>query len=248
MTQTSAAETPVPELKLDDLSELSPEQLATMLEAGEEVLECQRVLGKANLNVVGELLKGQAEFVQFNHYPKGDVFDKDSASQYYYHAHRGMPGENGHFHTFLRRGGMPEDVQSVPNDGEAKWPAGEDAVAHLGAISMDKYGYPIGLFMTNRWVTDEVWYRATDVVRMLDHFVIDHAYPSWPTNRWLTGMVRLYRPELEALLAHRDVVVGQWAQAYPDQDVYEDRKLEVTGEIRISIKKRIGALRTLLQR
>ena len=30
----------------------------------------------------------------------------------------------------------------------------------------------------------------------LDRFDIDHAYPSWPVNRWLTAMVRLFRPQM----------------------------------------------------
>ena len=41
---------------------------------------------------------------------------------------------------------------------------------------MDDYGYPVGLFAVNRWVTGESWYRAADVARLLDRFDVDHAY------------------------------------------------------------------------
>ena len=228
------------------LADLSSDQLSSMREAGRDVLECQRVLKKANLNVVGEVLKGQGEFVRFNHYPKGDVFDKETGSQYYYHAHRGLPGENGHFHTFVRAKGIPEGISPVAYDGEVKWPRGDQTVTHFIAVSMDKYGFPIGLFATNRWVTDEAWFKASDMVSMLDDFEIDHAYPSWPTNRWLSNLFRLFRPEIEALLAHRDQVVEQWRTAHPDRDVFEDRKLEITGDIRISTKKRMESLSTLM--
>ena len=52
-----------------DLRGLSPEQRATLRTAGQEVQECYRVLEKAGLNVVGELLKGQGDFVEMEHYP-----------------------------------------------------------------------------------------------------------------------------------------------------------------------------------
>ena len=110
------------------------------------------------------------------------------------HAHRGA-AEHGHFHTFLRAGGMPDGV--VPAQAEAaseSWPAGDEAISHLIAVSMDAWGEPIGLFACNRWVTGESWYAAEDVIRMLDRFEIDHAWPSWPANRWLGAMLRLYRP------------------------------------------------------
>ncbi len=234
------------EIEIEGLEALSSERLEAMLAAGDEVLECQRVLTKGGLNVVGELLKGQGKFYELNHYPKGDVHDKETGAQYYYHAHRGMAGEHGHFHTFLRRPGIPPDIEPVAYEGKVRWPTGKDAVCHLVAVSMDKYGYPIGLFSTNRWVTDEAWYEAAAVIGMLDQFDIDHAYPSWPVNRWLSSLFRLFRPEISALLRHRDRVVDAWRDQHPGTDVFEDRKLEVTGELRISVKKRIASLRARL--
>ena len=87
----------------------SEDQLIAMHQAGAEVLECYRVLAKAKANTVGELLRGQGEFLEWDHYPKGDVVDWETHSQYYYHAHpkKNRPGEHGHFHTFLRYKGMP---------------------------------------------------------------------------------------------------------------------------------------------
>lgn len=67
--------------------------------------------------------------------------------------------------------------------------------------------FPIGLFTTNRWVTGEAWYRASDIIAMLDIFCIDHAYPSWPVNIWLTNLLLLFRPQVEWLLMRRDLVI-----------------------------------------
>ncbi len=235
---------PAPEVVAIDT--LERERLEAMLAAGYEVLECYRVLQKANLNIVGELLKGQGTFYEYDHYPKGDIFDEEFSSQYYYHAHREDQDEHGHFHTFLRAGAIPENVQPVPYAGDESWPTGDEALSHLISISMSPPGFPVGLFATNRWVTAEAWYRAADVIGMVDRFRVDHADPSWPTNRWLTAMMRLFKPQIAALLEHRDAVVGAWAAAHPGVDVYEDRELEITGWLPISVDDQLAAIRAAL--
>ena len=226
-----------------ELTGSAPARLELMLAAGEEALECERVLKKAGLNIVGEILRGQGEFYEYNHYPDDDVYDRESHAQYYYHAHRGIPGEHGHFHTFLRYAGMPEGVTPVSHP-EA--PAGEAAIAHVIAISMDAHGWPIGLFATNRWVTGDTWYPAGDVIRMIDRFTIDHAYPSWPVNRWITAMMRLFRPQIETLLRERDRVIADWVKRHFDVDVLEDRRLEITGYRLISVEGQMHHVRVAL--
>jgi hypothetical protein len=238
-----------PALCLPDFSGLNRGRLETMLAAGAEVRECQRVLERAGIDLVGEVLRGHGTFYELEHYPPDDVFDPGSYSQYYYHAHRGTPGEHGHFHTFMRAPGMPAGTVPVPYSGAEPWPRGKDAISHLIAISMDASGRPIGLFAVNRWVTAEAWYAAADVLGMLDRFVIDHAYPSWPLNRWLSAMLRLFRPQIETLVRHRDQVVEAWRRAYRGLDVFEDRRLEITGELAIDVEQQIArtdaALRTV---
>ncbi|HSR70967.1 MAG TPA: hypothetical protein VLL72_01180, partial [Kiloniellales bacterium] len=81
-----------------------------MAEAGRAVVEAHRVLARTGDNVVGELLRDHDTFYEWDHYPPGDVYDRESHAQYYYHAHppeQRFPGEHGHFHTFLRPKGMP---------------------------------------------------------------------------------------------------------------------------------------------
>lgn len=229
------------------LATLDRNRLEAMRAAGREILECERVLKRGGLNIVGEMLRGQGGFIEFEHYPNDDVFDADSHSQYYYHAHRGEVGEHGHFHTFLRAPGMPPGIHPVANPGTEPWPSGDESLSHLVAISMDAYGYPIGLFTVNRWVTGDTWYEASDVVRMLDRFEIDHAYPSWPANRWIGSMLKLFRPQIETLILARDEIVAAWVARDPGEDVFENRKLEIVSRAAISVERQVAAVETALQ-
>lgn len=228
-------------LETELLAPLPTNQLQLMEKAGADIKECYRLLLKSEDygNIVREVLKDQGQFVQFDHYPKGDVHDRDTFSQYFYHAHRGMDGENGHFHTFLRSKGMPDGVSPAPYSGEEKWPDGEEALSHIIAISMNPRGYPIGLFSTNRWVTGETFYSATDVVAMLDHFEMDLLYPSWPVNIWITATMKLFRPQIELLLSKRDETITEWGVKYPERDVYEDRDLEVTSQLNVDVDRQL---------
>ena len=230
------------------LKELPREALETMLGAGEDILECYRVLDKTGDNIVGELLRNQGTFYEWNHYPKGDIYDHATHSQYFYHAHvKGQrKGEHGHFHTFLRAKGMPAGVSPTPNNGDAEWPEGDNALSHLIGISANPKGSPSGLFSVNRWVTGETWYVAEHVIEMLDLFDIDHANPSWPANRWVTAMLRLFRPQIIELVRKRDVAIADWQRKYPDRDVYEDRELEITSTVAISVDKQIAGVRAAM--
>jgi hypothetical protein len=228
-------------IRLDDLPR---EALAAMLEAGREVLEWRRILTKTGDNVVGLVLRHEGPFYILDHYPKGDVFDPESHAQWYYHAHdkKDRPGEHGHFHTFMRGGGMPPGVAPAPlPDVEAK-SAPNDLVCHLVALSMDRNGWPVGLFTTNRWVTGETWYAAQHVTAMLDGFDLKVDKPSWSVNRWLSAMLRLFRPEIEHLLQERDMRIREWQAAHPEANAYEDRRLEITSQVPIDVAARVHLL------
>ncbi len=213
---------------LAPLTALEPAQRRELVTAAWAMRVANQALSGGGLNVVGEILKGQGTFYEMNHYPDDDVYDARSHAQYYYHAHR--EEEHGHFHTFVRRAGMPETLNPAAGFKRSEpCPQGDDALAHLICISMDADGNPKGLFAANRWVTDESWYSAPDTIALLDQFSIDHARPNLAVNQWLTQFMRLYRPHIEQLLQHRDQVVDAWQQRYPDDDVLEDRRLEITG-------------------
>jgi hypothetical protein len=224
-------------------------RLEAMLDAGREVKNCMRVLAKDGGNVVGELLRDVATFYEWDHYPKGDVYDRATHAQYYYHAHpeAERPGEHGHFHTFLRPLGMPRGIKPLPLPGRAPAAEPNAALSHLVAIGMDHFGQPVSLFTTNRWVTDETWYRAEDVIRMLDFFEIDLAHPSWPVNRWISALVPLFRPQIEWLVKRRDETVAAWLKKKPRANVHENRALNVTSEMAIDAERQVAAVEQALE-
>ncbi|MBI3436184.1 MAG: hypothetical protein HY056_14110 [Proteobacteria bacterium] len=233
-----------------------------MADAGRAALECQRVLAKTGDNLVGEILRLADNFYEWDHYPSGDAIDPETHAQYYYHAHsaeqRG-PGEHGHFHTFLRPEAMALDITPVTasrwlRDGDAhardaRAPGSANHPCHIVAIAMNESGAPIRLFTTNRWVTGDDWYRAGDVVAMLDRFVIDTVRPSWAVNRWISAMLALMRPQIVALLAARDRAIVEWqARHGEDHDVFEDRMLEVTSSIDIDARAHLHRIEAALGR
>ncbi len=233
---------------LSDLRGLSSERLLRMATAARDVVECHRVLAKTQDNIVGELLRACPEFHEWEHFPPDDAYDGDTHAQYYYHAHPPADRswtEHGHFHTFLRANGMPEGVEPLErsrgDNGQSNEP-----LSHLVAISMDRFGLPIRLFTTSRWVTNETWYPAKDVIRMVERFAIDHARPSRVVNRWITGMFRLFEPQIQVLLVERDRCVAARQKAHPGGAVLEDRQLEVTSWLSISLQDHIARLDELL--
>jgi hypothetical protein len=232
-----------------DFAGLTTDRLEGMAAAGEDVIECHRVLAKTGDNIVGELIKGVETFYEWDHYPQGDVYDHVTHSQFYYHAHPQelRAGEHGHFHTFVRPLGMPAGTLPAPLP-NLELPKGEnDALSHIIGISMDPQGLPIRLFTTNRWVTGEVWYTAGDVRKILESFAMDLAHPSWPVNRWITAMIQLFQPQIGKLLDARDRRVAGWAATHPGEDVYEDRDLEVTSAVDISVDDQMAAVIAALE-
>jgi hypothetical protein len=242
-----------------DIVRLDRAELEAMAAAGAEVLECRRVLAKSGDCVLSEVLRGAAEAGDWTHHPAGDVYDPLSHAQYFYHAHpagQRPAGEHGHFHTFLRPRGMPRGTRplmlpelaiadapaapagpAVPPAPQPNQGAENDALSHLIAIAADAGGRPIRLFTTNRWVTGETWYAAADVVAMLDRFVVDLARPSWPLNRWISGLFRLFRPHMAALLHARDDAVMSWRRRHRGKvHVLEDRRLEIASALDIDVE------------
>ena len=142
---------------------------------------------------------------------------------------------------------MPDDCRPVPQSEAAFMKERDDKLSHLIGISMNRAGYPIRLFTTNRWITADNWYTADDVIEMLDRFEMDLAWPSWPVNIWVTAMLRLFRPQIEELVRGRDVTVAAWRKEHPDGDVYEDRDLEVTSAIDISVEDQITRVNKALK-
>lgn len=221
-----------------------------MRDAAVLVVETAEALAARGANAVSEAMKGAEEFREWDHYPKGDIRDVGSCAQYYYHSHNGAADEHGHFHTFLRAGGIGDGLTPVPHDGsDAKeWPDGKDTITHFVAISMDHHGLPTHLFTTNRWVTGETVFCAADISALLPKFRMDDSEGEWAEpNRWITAMMTLFRPQIIQLLQERDAAIAARREQTKalGTDVYEDKGVEIASICEISILDQLEWLEML---
>ena len=234
------------------VSRLDIEQMAF---AAAAIRDCRRELAARNTTLVDEIIPGRAAVCEWQRYPDGEVYDPNSHAQYFFHMHQGsgrQAQEHGHFHTFLRAEGMPGGlaplllpelavanvVPLAPQAAPLKRGT-RDEVSHLIAIAIDVRGEPIRLFTTNRWVTGEAWYRAEDVILMLDRFVSAETQPHALLNRWIAAMIQLFRPQIAALLRARDETVMGWRRRRRTQ-VFEDPRLEVTSGLEIALEAQLA--------
>lgn len=228
---------------------VSRAEIEQMASAAVVIRECRQELAARNTTLLNELTAGSALIAQWRHYPEGEVYDPKTHAQYFFHAHPGEAQrvERGHFHAFLRADGMPAGVAPLllPELAVADAPAlrpqaaplkrGErDEVSHLIAIALDPRGEAVRLFTTNRWVTGETWYRAEDVIGMLDCFRIAEPEPPVVLNRWICALMRLFRPQITALLRARDETVMAWRRRRRSH-VFEDTRLEITSSLAIDV-------------
>jgi hypothetical protein len=226
-------------------------------DAAATIRDCRRVLAASGSTIIAEVTGGR-EVADWQRCPHGEVYDPSHHSQYFYHCHAtpaagaGRRTEHGHFHLFLRAEGMPAgatplvlpelavaDAPLPPQAAPAKR-GGRDEVSHLLAIALDRRGEPVRLFTTNRWVTGETWYRADDVIAMLDRFQVERGGGSVLLNRWLGAIVRLFRPEIAQLLRERDAAVTGWRRRRRN-NVFEDPRLEIPSTLDIDLDERLAA-------
>ena len=247
-----------------------------MAASGDALRTCEAALAGAASSVLAEALQGASSVYVWQHYPSSDICDPATHAQYFYHAHppterKGVGreiDEHGHFHLFLRGRGMPPGVRplvmpelAIPDNPAApKTPLmpsapqsaeGEetDPWCHLVAIAMSAASRPLRFFTTNRWVTGETWYPASDVAAMFDRFVLGDVPPSPLLNRWVTAMFGLYKPQLAELVARRDAAVMEWRRRWrPKVHVFEDRRLEITSMLDIDVERQIDAVASALRR
>ena len=228
---------------------VSPYEVAPMQAAAAVAAACHRTLA-ARGGILAEIGVNEGALVDWQRYPGGEVYDPQTHVQYFYHAHPAADRavrEHGHFHTFLRAEGMPFGVaplvlpetavadaaRPTPQAAPLKHGA-RDEVSHLVAIALDSRGEPKRLFTTNRWVTGETWYRAEDVIRMLDRFTFGEVVGPSVLNRWISAMLALFRPQIVALLRQRDETVTAWRWRRRT-NVFEDIRLEITSSVEIDL-------------
>ena len=66
-------------------------------------------------------------------------------------------------------------------------------------------------------------------------------------TRWITATMKLFEPQITALLLERDDTIKAWQKRHPKRNVYEDRELDIASELRISLKDQVNRVNAALQ-
>lgn len=211
-------------------------QLESMRRGGEELLDATLALQVRKHTVLSKLAPKSGVFTLWEHYPTNDVTDSSSACQYYYHSHRTSEHEHGHFHLF----GLLQ-ADGSPRAGNTPWSQAE-APTHLIAISMSPQGFPIKVFCPNLWVTKGYWFAAREILDRLDQFVIRGGSRWSANNRWISGFVKLFRPQIEKALYARDMHAQELRRGRHWRTFWSDETIEVINYVTIDLHQQITAL------
>lgn len=158
----------------------------------------------------------------YEHYPTDNVVDHESGSQYFYHAHRTEDKEHGHLHLFWHADSQGRRTHRKHVQSSSSW-----APSHLLAIGLASNGLPTSLFTTNQWVTGGYWFDAAKTLKMVSRFGLDETGPYAPVNRFVNGLLALYRHEIERLLTVRDVEVTTLLKKHSWQALQEKEQAEI---------------------
>lgn len=224
------------------LPSISLHQKARLLKHAEQVLiNHHGMITKSGRNILHHTLQRKRKHIRLKHYPKGDRIDKQTGGQYFYHCHREdeQSEEHGHFHCFLRQHAIPSSIRPKAL---ADWDKYQDnPMTHLVAIAMNRLGQPIRLFTVNRWVTEETWYSARNMSRLLKRFKMTLSDdPHWTVlDQWVENMLHLFSPQITWLYQQRDFNLRTLARQHPDTSVYENTQFEELSSISIDLATQI---------
>lgn len=224
------------------LPQLSKWHKAKMLRSATQILEAQQQMtGNKNKNILHYTLQKKRRHKSFDHYPKDDRIDHSTGAQYFYHCHRENfeSMEHGHFHCFMRYKHIPKHIKpDYPADVANH---SHPPMAHLVAISMNRYGQPIRLFTVNQWVTSEIWYDAKHVAGFLKRYKMTvENDPYWRVlDQWVAGMLHLFTPQIIWLHTVRDLVIEKHNEGKSPHAAFEDRELEELSSIPLDFTKQI---------
>lgn len=167
----------------------------------------------------------------WKHFPEQDARDTRRGYRWYYHSHdtSERDGEHGHFHLFSEH---PSGVR------------GGVTLTHLIAIGIDPLGLPTRVFTVNRWVTDEVWRDADQVVRLLTRFRVAGASGTAKADvgEWLAALVQIFEPQIRRTVLERDRSMRERASGGNRPNLRDDRRIEVISTCRVSLVHQIEAI------
>lgn len=232
-----------------DFTVLSGEQLTSMQQAADDMIAVLEEVAESEGHILLDVVNSTAPdpFTEWQHYPPGDVHDRDHGALWFYHAHApdevARPwDEHGHFHLFVWTEHVAPGVEPIALPPEPDMENG--GLCHLVAISFDPAGVPARIFTTNRWVAMEWQYPAEEVIRLLDKFIVEKDQHR-PTSRWLMAALKLFRPQIEWSLRQRDKVIDKMRAKDPD-GFSEDTSVEVLSSFPFDFAGQIDAVETAL--
>lgn len=184
--------------------------------AAADLMQAVQQLAEQGESILSVLMGACAQPREYQHFPADDARGK--GYRYFYHGHADMPrhwGEHGHFHLFAE-----------PDPGR---------LTHLVGLSVDARGMPIRAFTTNRWVTDEQWAPAEQVLARLRQFDARASQASPLVSRWLQCAVTLFWPRLRRIIVARDTRLAAMAAGGSRPNLLEDRRMHVLTATRLSL-------------
>jgi hypothetical protein len=205
------------------MTSLCSRDIPALKRAGAELLDVIEALQARGRNVVTELQPERA-MQQWDHYPANDANDPVSGYRWYYHAHPGPRAdtEHGHFHVFAAASTLADAGRHI----------------HLIGLSVSADGMPVRAFTTNRWVTNELYAPAGQVLRRLQQFAMRTPPDLALVHRWLAAVLAVFRPQIRALLVERDERLSQAQASRPN--VFEDRRTIVLSQCALDLRQQLA--------
>lgn len=198
----------------------------------ETFLELDSALRASSINLIDVLTdmpsaqRFEIPIDEARHFPADDVFDPATGSQYFLHRHAaGLAPASVHIHFFQRW--TPPELQL---QGSKK------ITTHLAALELNARGQPHAWFVVNQWVVGDYWQPADDTIRLFRNWKISAPDEgrgkdiSALCHQWLAAYLKLNLVSIiYPLLRKRDEVLDKLIDAFPGENVLEDRAHEVLG-------------------
>jgi len=167
-------------------------------------------LDRERTNVV-ELVCGAARPEPWRLYPgEYGVFDRATASQFYFHAHEGRDEELGHFHT----------VRLFA-----------DRTVHLVAISIGPDGRPRTLSTLNLWAVGDADAPSAELKRYVHRFRLAERHGEPRVVRFVNLVFEAFRAEILRLQDMKISAIAAYRLAHPAAELFEDRDVEVLSRV-----------------
>jgi len=230
---TDDARLPFPQARvIAEVRALDGTRLQRMQSAAHDLIHCLEDFAHRGEVPLAAVVRDTAAPCLWQHYQGSAAMplgEQPHVLHYYYHSHGvtgALPREHGHYHLFAQLGA---DEGGTPR------------YTHIVAIGVDARGLPLRLFTTNRWVTDDTWLPAGQVLDLSDRVTSTTVSTTDPVERWLRAQLGIFAPQIAALLRHRDRRIERRMRGGRRPGLLEDRRMHVLSQCRVSVQRQLTA-------